>query len=106
MAYTTFTLSSGEPESADCGFLGEVVLLNYDSVARFFIMGGGGIRMESNGVSRFSCSGDTVLQALACNPDTCFAQVLDRDLPVQSALMGLGGLLCGLLIAWAFMKSL
>ena len=106
MAYTHFDLNSGETEFFECGLMGNVILKNFDGANRIFAFGGSGLVVKSKEMLVLPCNGETSLQAISCNPGTCFATGMDRDLPVHELLMGAAGLFCALLIAWAFMKSL
>ena len=106
MGYIHFDLNNGEADSFDCGLLGTMILKNFDSSVRGFTFGGSGVLVKSGEMLVLPCTGETIIQATACNPGTCYATGMDRDLPVSQFLMGGAGLICGLLIAWAFMKSL
>jgi hypothetical protein len=91
----------------DCGVLSSAWIRQAhatDSVV--YTWDGQTARLLAGEQSNFFCSGEHEYVFTLGTDAIEFGLFSTLELPYQPFLMGLGGLLCGLLIAWAFMKSL
>ena len=105
--YTFADLSDGLVHVLDCGSMGEARLVNWAGSGTAAIkMGDFFYPVPAGGLQAVACSGETEFSQSGCGAEECYAAVTAKDLPVHDFLMGGAGLICGLLLAWAFMKSL
>ena len=104
--YDSADLTDGLVHVLDCGTWAEARLVSWaGSGVNAIQMGGFTYPVAAGEVQRLSCSVETEFQAV-CGADECYASITQINLPVSQFLMGGAGLVCALLVAWAFIKSL
>lgn len=105
MATQDLALTYDVIRNFDCGVLStlRVVNANPTYVEWASLDGTGLILLPSTNYVQL-CSGAHTLRG-GVDPSSLYAQIMEISLPYTEVLLGLTGIVCGLLIAWAFNRS-